>query len=285
MRPTRALVCFFLLGASVCHAASVCVNPGGTGGCLASIQQAVNTVAPRGRVDVAAGTYGESLSIPFGAQIQIYGAGAALTVIDGTAGAPVVLMGSTEDAGSSLAISDLTLTGGSDGVHAYNGWLKRVRTTISRCIISGNTGAGVATQGRLKMTDSSVRDNGGYGIGSSFGRAEIERSTISGNLGDGINCFASTCLILASTVSGNSGAGLASVPTRVLVRATTIAGNGVGLDIHDGYSALCSPPSSRTARQAPTSPQARRPFTTCLGATTSSRRSIPWRASITPLPT
>ena len=143
MRPTRALVCLFLLGANVCHAASVCVNPGGTGGCLASIQQAITVVAPRGRIDVAAGTYGESLGIPIGAQIQIYGAGAALTVIDGTDGAPVVLMYSSSYAGSSVAISDLTLTGGSEGLLAENGWSKRLRAALSRCIISANTGDGV----------------------------------------------------------------------------------------------------------------------------------------------
>src|SRR6185503_1688529 len=116
MRLLGGLACSFVLATSVCHAASVCVNPGGTGGCLASIQQAVTAVAPRGRIDVAAGTYAESVIIPVGASLQIYGAGAGLTIIDGADGDTVVRVDTNSNTtGSKLAISDVTLTGGSPG--------------------------------------------------------------------------------------------------------------------------------------------------------------------------
>jgi len=237
MHRRGGFVCLLFLTTSVCHAASVCVNPGGTGGCLASIQDAVTAVAPRGRIDVAAGTYGESVIIPVGARIQIYGAGAGLTIIDGSDGDPVMSLGTTANSGSNLVISDVTLTGGNQGLLVYNAYFKRARAAISRSIITANTAEGVnVTAGWLRMADCSVTNNGGHGILNFVGRAKIERSTISGNLGDGIRSQDANSLVLSSTVSGNSGTGMVGTvgfdPNRVFVTATTFAGNGTGVDLH-----------------------------------------------------
>jgi hypothetical protein len=205
------IACTLILVTNVCHAVSVCVNPGGMGGCLASIQQAVDTVVPRGRVDVAAGTYGESVTIPPGAAIQIYGAGAALTIIDGIDGDPVlrVIGDRFTPGGASVAISDVSLIGGAQGVLVSQDRGARVRASISRCAISGNTAAGVDGNGWLRVTESTVSNNGGYGIFVS-GRATIDRSTISGNLGDGVYGSGCRSLIRTSTISGNAGTGLVS---------------------------------------------------------------------------
>lgn len=53
------------------QAATLCVNPGGTGGCFASIQAAVDTTAGGDTISIAAGTYVEGLGIPGGAKLTL----------------------------------------------------------------------------------------------------------------------------------------------------------------------------------------------------------------------
>lgn len=74
-------VAAFFAGSGVA-ATSVCVNPGGTSGCYASIQAGVDSVDVGGTVSVAAGTYvgGVSISKP----LSLVGAGAGATTIDAT---------------------------------------------------------------------------------------------------------------------------------------------------------------------------------------------------------
>jgi hypothetical protein len=72
------------LGA-LCHtaaAASLCVNPGGTGGCSATIQAAVNSAAPYDVIHVGPGTYKELVTI--GKPLSVLGDGAGATIIDAT---------------------------------------------------------------------------------------------------------------------------------------------------------------------------------------------------------
>src|SRR6185503_2740403 len=56
------------------HATTLCVNPGGTGGCTATIQAAVDAAAKGDVIDVAAGTYVETVQIPGEARLTLHGA-------------------------------------------------------------------------------------------------------------------------------------------------------------------------------------------------------------------
>jgi parallel beta-helix repeat protein len=62
------------------RAAALCVNAGGTAGCLSTIQAAVNAASPGDTITVAAGAYPESVTIS--TPLTLEGAGAASATID-----------------------------------------------------------------------------------------------------------------------------------------------------------------------------------------------------------
>jgi pectin methylesterase-like acyl-CoA thioesterase len=63
-------------------AGTKCVNPGGTGGCFASINAAVAAAASNDTINVAAGAYHEDVLIP--KPLSIVGAGAGHSIVDAT---------------------------------------------------------------------------------------------------------------------------------------------------------------------------------------------------------
>ncbi|HTX35366.1 MAG TPA: right-handed parallel beta-helix repeat-containing protein [Bryobacteraceae bacterium] len=63
-------------------AATWCVNPAGTGGCMKTIGAAVTAAAAGDSVEVAAGTYNETVTI--GKSLNLFGASPASTIIDAT---------------------------------------------------------------------------------------------------------------------------------------------------------------------------------------------------------
>ncbi len=87
MRITRInslpVVCCTVLCAAFSQgaaAATLCVNHGGTAGCYASIQTAVNHATPNDVINVGPGTYNEDLTI--GMPLSLIGAGANRSIID-----------------------------------------------------------------------------------------------------------------------------------------------------------------------------------------------------------
>jgi parallel beta-helix repeat protein len=77
LRHACALSLFFALPA---FGGTLCVNPGGTGGCKNSIQDAVNAAQPGDTINVARGTYAEDVVI--GQPLALLGAGAGKTIIE-----------------------------------------------------------------------------------------------------------------------------------------------------------------------------------------------------------
>jgi len=70
------------LFAPAAHAATLCVHPGGKGGCFSTIGAAVGAASAGDTVNVAAGKYAEDVVI--GKSIALIGAGSQSTVIDAT---------------------------------------------------------------------------------------------------------------------------------------------------------------------------------------------------------
>ncbi len=94
---------------SIVHAGGPCVNPGGTGGCFASIQDAIDAASDGDQISIAAGSYIESfqLDVP----VSLIGAGSDVTILEAEPGNRVMqVTGSEID--SSVTVSGLTFTGG-----------------------------------------------------------------------------------------------------------------------------------------------------------------------------
>jgi hypothetical protein len=76
-----ALIFWSMLGTgNLLFAATLCVNPGGTGGCFSKINAAVAAASPSDTVKVAAGTYAEDVVIS--KALSLVGAGSGTTIID-----------------------------------------------------------------------------------------------------------------------------------------------------------------------------------------------------------
>jgi hypothetical protein len=250
----------------VSHAA--CVNVGGTGGCFASIQQAIDSAAFGETINVAAGLYYES-NIRMNQQVDLVGAGRDATIIDGSLDngdgtrrngpRPAVIYYSVfNDPRITTTISDLTIRGGYRGVDAgrFN------TTTLLRVRLTGNgpgSGAGAFINAeRLIVRDSLVDNNfaldglgcdwywdgggaGGIGAGCGGGTVQIYNTSVVDNyaygLGGGILLGGFDDVVENSTVSGNQAdeygrpdsAGLGAILSGFgTVRFSTFANNAGG---------------------------------------------------------
>jgi hypothetical protein len=81
------LVSFFFCFTQTSYAATLCVNPTGTGGCYSSIQAAINAAVTNDTVKVMPGTYYECISI--NKKIWLMGSGHGVTKINCYEGAAV----------------------------------------------------------------------------------------------------------------------------------------------------------------------------------------------------
>jgi parallel beta-helix repeat protein len=203
------------------RAASLCVNPGGTGGCMTSIQAAVNAANSGDTVNVAAGTYNESVSIK--TALTLEGAGASTTTINAggadngvhIAADHVTLLGFTITGarldgvlvnGDYAQVLNNSITGNATlvlppppGAPAPSAWNGRNFQNASYGLISGNDVSNNAGRG-IRLEGSAVYNFPDAGIQFTVtGRSDhnvIVNNTVNGNQ--------SACGIVLSTDSSDN---------------------------------------------------------------------------------
>jgi hypothetical protein len=213
-------------------AAQLCVNPGGTGGCFAAIQAAVDAAGNGDLVDVAAGTYSAGAVIPSHKRLTINGAGVGSTVLDG-GGTTAAGFAQPHDGGRTLTIRSLSIRNFHSGVFSEH------RIVLEDCEVSGSFAGGVVvSNGFATIRRCTISGNGLggtlYNGGVSAQSLEIYSSTISGNTGTGVR--GRYVRIEDSTISGNGKTGASDGfqtvgggvdGSRVLLKRSTVAGNFV----------------------------------------------------------
>lgn len=237
LRPLAAGVVLVTLATPAAAAPpAVCVNPGGTGGCFASIQSAVDAAARGAVIQIAAGTYVENVVIPAAAKLTLSGEGATATIVDGNGSGRVFEIGGGLN--TNVTIKQLGIRNGSRGIDLG----ERVRLTLESCAVTGNVGeGGIRMQPRTNVTiigctisdNHNLTENGG---GVSFpdyidgkARLKIVGSTISGNSalnGGGVNSWGDV-KIIDSTISDNtaSGSGGGVWANGLTMTGSTVSGN------------------------------------------------------------
>lgn len=202
-------------------AATLCVNPSGSGGCFSTIQAAVNAASSGDVIQIEAGDY------PSGADIQskrltLQGAGAGVTTIGDGLYITALSLGYAR-----ATVADVTLRNANYCVSGDHSRVQLVRVVARDCYVSG-------THMRLKMTDSTT-DNAA--ISALYSNIRVLRSTIA-NAAVGIVSYAkSRVLIDTCTVSGNAvGIRVEGPPGTTRIRRSTIAANGDGVACPSGLS-------------------------------------------------
>jgi hypothetical protein len=208
----------------------------------ATIGHAISLSASGDSVMIAAATYQENFSIPF--SLQLTGAKAATTIIDGGYNADVVVALSTT---AQVGLTNLTIRKGS-GSHG-GGVLNSGTMTIASSIISANVagaGGGIYNSGTLTIATSTITGNFAAGTYSSagggiynLGSLTINNSTLSKNSGTpnfvygGAILNSGTLTINNSTLNGNSASGstggaggaIDTSAGTVMITNSTITGN------------------------------------------------------------
>ena len=189
-------------------AVTLCVNPGGTGGCSSSIQDAIDAAPRAATIDVAAGTYLENLVIPTRQVVTVRGAGPGATVVDGGATDRVLQIADR----TVVSLSGLTLRNGIPTPFDGGGLqiAARARVSLADCAIEDNAGHGVFAGEKAEVTiaQSAITDNAGVGfLGTKMKRLTMTDVDVAGNGSDGI-LVGGRASIVRADVSGNGRFGI-----------------------------------------------------------------------------
>ena len=207
-------------------AVTLCVNPGGTGGCYASIAGALQNIQHDGAdvIDVVAGTYYER-NITVFAPVQIRGAGMGLTIVDGSLGGSGPNVFRFWEGSGHSSLSGMTIQRGRRGVDAgrFNTiTLERVRVTAN----GPESGAGVFNGASILYVKSSLIDGNFATDNNSLAGCDW-----GGGSGGGIAalCGGTATFISDSAIVGNTasrwGGGLMLNDGLHVIENTTISGN------------------------------------------------------------
>ena len=170
------------------------------------IQGAVDASESGDDINVGPGTYFENVQID--KSLDIKGAGAGETVVDGNRSGSVFAIGN-DNPDVDVAISDMTIQGGiGTPVEIFpwyeprfgGGILNYGTLKLKDTIISSNTasfGAGIANiGGTLSLNDSCIRDNGAFGGGGGIYNFDNGTASLNGN----------SCI--SGNSAGSSGSGI-----------------------------------------------------------------------------
>src|SRR5271154_6932481 len=156
-----------------------------------TIGRAISLASSGYTVKVAPATYKENLTI--GISLNILGAGARTTIVDGNQAKTVFTISS-----GVVLLSGLTIENGSAAGGYASGIVNQGTLTISRCTITGNNGAGgygggiVHDAGTTTVSSSTITGNsapGGYGGGVvNLGDTVTLQNTIVAD-SPGANCY------------------------------------------------------------------------------------------------
>ena len=215
-----------------------------------TIQAALTAAVSDDIIEVADGTYNESIIFPDGEMITLRSVNdSSSTTITGDDGSATVTYSNSPN-GTTLEGFKIMHNSGEtgSGIDISAGYL-----TINSSTISGNSateyGGGIYNGGTLTITDSTISDNSANHSGGgiyNYGTLTITDSTISGNsaaAGSGIYNISATLTITGSTISDNTadnyGGGIYNYDSTLTITGSTISGNsatteGGGISISSG---------------------------------------------------
>ena len=132
------------------HSATLCVNPGGTSGCFASIQAAITAASPGDIINVAPGTYTENIIL--NKSVTLNGAQAGVDARGRVVGAPNPAVESIITAGSGTLIqlqtgaagaiiNGFSFQGGNRAIESAGGPINQLRILNNH--VAGFTGNGI----------------------------------------------------------------------------------------------------------------------------------------------
>jgi hypothetical protein len=161
-----------------------------------TISQALAVAATGGTIEVGAGTFTGSVTVPSGT-FTIAGIPGQTAVAAPATGSGT---GVTATAGR-LTLSNLKIANFAIGISAG------AATTLDTDVLSGDT-IGLQTTATASMTTTTINASSGTGVvASGTGTLTVTRSTIS-NGGTGIDTTAATTNIVDSTITDNTGDGV-----------------------------------------------------------------------------
>lgn len=244
-----AALAVWMLIAGTASAATLCVNPGGTGGCSSSIQAAVAAASAGDTINVAAGTYTEVGQIVISKNLTIVGAGATSTIIKTSTNT-----GNTGDprgwflvnSGVSFNLSKVTLDG--TGHLVWQGIRDHGTGTISDCSITNikynastdYAGTGIVVLGGpVNVTNCTFSGIGrvgvlfyGTGVTGSFAGNSYTGKGVGNWLDYGVEVGAgANATITGNTISGDTGVATVDGSTSAGILVTTYFGAGTAATI------------------------------------------------------